>query len=150
MNAPLVISLAFAASVVGIAWAQSTSTSGPARPRSFSLPYKKDGKTVLLITGAEQKPLSLTLVQIQDFQLETYHPDGTPNLRGAAPECVLDLGSYQATSDGPLALTQVGGAFTLKGVGFVWDQKSERLRLSNRVEATFRLKPSAAPILTRP
>jgi UDP-N-acetylmuramyl tripeptide synthase len=61
-----------------------------------------------------------------------------------------DLTTKQASSAGPLTIQQVGGAFSLTGVGFSWNQESERLVLSNRVQATFRLSARPSPLLTRP
>jgi len=131
-------------------WGQAKTTNAPSRATGFSLPYKKEGKTVALFTGSEHKPLSVTLVQIKNFQVETYQPDGTPNLQGTAPECQLNLSTRQINSSGPLHLTQAGGAFTLSAVGFAWDQESERLQLSNRVQATFRLSARSSSLFARP
>lgn len=142
--------LLLSAALAGVALAQAVSTNRPARARGFSLPYKKEGKTIALFTGAEHKPLSVTLMQIREFRVETYNPDGTPNLQGEAPNCLLDISTKRMTSDGPLKLSQAGGAFTLSGVGFAWDQESERLQLSNRVEATFRLTPRPSSPFFRP
>lgn len=128
--------------------AQSPTT--PATASGFSFPYKKAGKTVALFTGSEHKPLSVTVVKVKDFRLETYTTEGVPNLQGSAPECVLDLSTRQITSDGPVSITQAGGAFTLSGVGFQWDQEAERLVLSNRVHATFRLSTRSSSLLSRP
>lgn len=131
--------------------AKTNAVSAAPRSAGFSLPYKKDGKTAALFTSPESpKPLSLSQVQIKNLQVETYTSEGIPNLRGLAPDCVLDLNTKQASSAGPLTIQQVGGAFSLTGVGFSWNQESERLVLSNRVQATFRLSARPSPLLTRP
>ena len=97
--------------------AKTNAASSPSRSAGFSLPYKKDGKTAALITSPESpKPLSLSQVQIKNLQVETYTPEGIPNLRGTAPECVLDLTTRETSSAGPLTIQQVGGAFSLTGV----------------------------------
>jgi len=134
--------------LLGLGHAQSPA--GSTAASGFSFPYKKAGKTVALFTGSEHKPLSVTVVKVKDFRLETYTSEGVPNLQGAAPECVLDLSTRQITSEGPVSITQAGGAFTLSGVGFQWDQEAERLVLSNRVHATFRLSTRSSSLLTRP
>ena len=98
-------------SLVGGIWglrAQTVATNAPARATGFSLPYKKEGRTVALFTGADHKPLSVTAVQIRDFRVETYQPDGTPNLQGTAPECHLDISTRKITSSGSLNVTQAG------------------------------------------
>lgn len=134
--------------LLGLGHAQSpTASTGVS---GFSFPYRKGGKTVALFTGSEHKPLSVTVVKVKDFRLETYSGEGVPNLQGAAPECILDLSTRQITSEGPVSITQAGGAFTLSGVGFQWDQEAERLVLSNRVHATFRLTTRSSSLLSRP
>ncbi len=138
------------AAVSGIAWAQAVSTNPPPRSAGFSLPYKKDGRTMALFTGSRHKPLSVTLVRIWDFRAETYNADGTPSFAVESPECLLDISTRQVNSDGPLKITQSGGGFTLSGVGFAWDQEAGRLQISNRVEATFQLNARPANFLNRP
>ena len=144
------ISIVSLAGGVWLVRAQTLGTNAPARATGFSLPYKKEGRTVALFTGADNKPLSVTAVQIRDFRVETYQLDGTPNLQGTAPECHLDISTRKITSKGPLNVTQAGGAFTLTGVGFTWDQEGERLQLSNQVHATFRLSSKSSPLFNRP
>jgi hypothetical protein len=101
----------------------------------------RDGRDTARVSGADKKVLSPATdgnVQIRDLRIETFNPDGTPNLIGEAPECVLNLLTASLSSSGSLTVTQVGGAFSLKGEGFMWNHKTERLQLSNHVQAVFR------------
>jgi hypothetical protein len=118
---------------------QTTTTNAPARTSGFVLPHKtKDGRLVRF-TGADKQILSPITFRIFGFRVETFNSDGTPNLTGEAPECVLDISTKSISSSGLLTVSQAGGTFTLTGEGFSWNQESERLQLSNRVHAVFKL-----------
>lgn len=105
----------------------------------FSLPYKQGGVLKARFTGASSISQSATLHLVRQFRVETYRDDGTPELVGEAPECLLNLSTKDISSAGPLAVRQADGQFTVRGEGFVWHHESGRLVLSNKVHTTFRL-----------
>ncbi|MBN8248535.1 MAG: hypothetical protein J0L84_13985 [Verrucomicrobia bacterium] len=146
-----------AASLLAGPWfqvdAQAPAAGGTNAPRkaAFVFPFKKGDRLVARFSSVEApRPLSTTLVELKGFKVETFNADGTPNLVGDAPVCLLNITSRDASSSGPLTLTQVGGAFSLRGEGFHWNQDDESLRLSNKVHAVFQLRASAAGALLSP
>ena len=115
----------------------------------FNFPYKKEGLLKARFTGASAKPVSLvqpTLLVVEQFQVETFRDDGAAELIGTAPQCRLNVGTKDASSAGPIPVTQADGLFKLQGDGFHWNQESGRLVLSNHVRTTFRFTiPAATP-----
>ncbi|MBL9175967.1 MAG: hypothetical protein JNL10_20655 [Verrucomicrobiales bacterium] len=126
---------------------QTTAGSTGAKP-GFTFPYRKDNVLVARVSGEDGRALSLSIYEVKGFRIETYNPDGTPNLIGEAPNCTFNVNTTNASSSGPLTITQAGGGFSLSGEGFNWNHAAQRLQLSNRVHAVFRL--NAAPSLTSP
>jgi len=110
----------------------------------FSLPYRRDGRLVARFSGASSETITATLHRVRGFRVETFREDETPDLTGEAPECALDMSSYNVSSPGPLTVTQAGGRFTHRGEGFSWDHRNGRLVLSNRVHTSIRLNPFAS------
>jgi len=128
----------------------ATATGAPRKP-AFELPIKKDNRLVARFTGEEvPRQISIGVMEIKGFKVETFNADGTPNLVGEAPVCILSIANKNASSSGPLTVTQVGGAFSLRGEGFQWNHDEERLWLSNKVHAVFLLRASAAGALLPP
>lgn len=133
------------------AQAPATAATNAPRKAAFVLPLKKGDRLVARFSGEESpRPLGAGIVEIRGFKVETFNADGTPNLVGEAPVCILNITSQNASSSGPLTVTQVGGAFSLRGEGFNWNHDEERLWLSNKVHAVFQLRASAANALLSP
>lgn len=123
-----------------------TSTGASSGKPGFTFPYRKDNVLVARVSGEDGRALSLSIYEVKGFRIETYNPDGTPNLIGEAPTCTFNVSTTNASSSGPLTITQAGGGFSLSGEGFNWNHAAQRLQLSNRVHAVFRL--NSAPSLT--
>lgn len=123
-----------------------TPTGASSGKPGFTFPYRKDNVLVARVSGEDGRALSLSVYEVKGFRIETYNPDGTPNLIGEAPNCTFNVSTTNASSSGPLTITQAGGGFSLSGVGFNWNHAAQRLQLSNRVHAVFRL--NSAPTLT--
>ncbi|MFO1459261.1 MAG: hypothetical protein U1G08_07605 [Verrucomicrobiota bacterium] len=124
---------------------QPATGTSPGKP-GFTFPYRKDNVLVARVSGEDGRALSLSIYEVKGFRIETYNPDGTPNLIGEAPTCTFNVSTTNASSSGPLKITQAGGGFSLSGEGFNWNHAAQRLQLSNRVHAVFRL--NSAPTLT--
>ncbi|HAB18899.1 MAG TPA: hypothetical protein PLX89_25215 [Verrucomicrobiota bacterium] len=127
--------------VTGGLLGQGTATNSPTKSPRSTFPYKKEGRLVARFSWTDPQPLSATLTsyQVRDFQVETFAPDGTPNLVGEAPQCQFNTATKSVSSSGPLKVSQVGGLFSLAGEGFEWNHESGRLVLSNRVRTVIRL-----------
>lgn len=99
---------------------------------------------------ASQFPDGRTL--LKRFRMETLSEREEPELRIEAPECFFDLASKSASSSGPLKLSRADGLFSLEGRGFLWNQKENRLVISNEVRAVIRrslFKITNAPSLPK-
>lgn len=125
-----------------VAWfptrAQTTAGATP----GYSFPFKnRDGRLIARFSGISATPVSITqptLLNVEQFRVETFHTNGAPELSGSAPQCLLNAATKDASSSGLLTVTQADGLFTLRGVGFAWNHESNRLVLSNQVHVTFR------------
>ena len=143
----LATALASVALVMALVFrAGAQAPAGPsAGPSGFSFPYKdKTGVLKARFTGASSTPKSTTLHLVRQFRVETFRGDGTPELVGEAPECLLDLSTKDVSSAGELAMRQSDGQFAVRGEGFSWNHESGRLVLSNKVHVTFRADPFAS------
>jgi hypothetical protein len=143
----LATALASVAMVLALVFrAGAQAPAGPATgPSGFSFPYKdKAGVLKARFTGASSTPKSPTLHLVRQFRVETFRGDGTPDLVGEAPECLLDLSTKDVSSAGQLAVRRSDGQFSVRGEGFSWNHESGRLELSNKVHVTFRADPFAS------
>ncbi len=143
----LATALASVAMVMALVFrARAQAPAGPATgPSGFSFPYKdKAGVLKARFTGASSTPKSPTLHLVRQFRVETFRGDGTPELVGEAPECLLDLSTKDVSSAGELAVRRSDGQFSVRGEGFSWNHESGRLELSNKVHVTFRADPFAS------
>lgn len=129
---------------------QNQTKSAPARTPGFVFPYKKGNVMILRVSGDEARAISLTLHEVKGFRLETFNADGTPNLIGEAPTCLFNLTTTNASSSGPITITQMGDGFSLSGEGFNWNHASQRLQLSNKVHAVFSLKSAGSALSLSP
>lgn len=114
-----------------------------ARIRRSTFPYMRGNVLVARVGWEEERAISLTVFEVKEFRCETFNPDGTPNLLLEAPTCLFNLSTTNASSSGPLTVTQAGDGFSLTGEGFNWNHASQRLQISNHVHAIFRLKAPA-------
>jgi hypothetical protein len=130
----------------------SQSSATPAAGYSFPI-RDKNGIVRTWFKGTGFKPVNLTqptVLNIEQFRVETAREDGSPELVGTAPQCTLDASAKIATSSGPLTVTQADGQLSLSGEGFRWDHESGRLTISNKLHVTFRAGAlgAATPIST--
>ena len=105
--------------------------------------YNKDGHLEANLRGASVEPIGGNQLHFRQLHIETFNEDGTPNLVGDAPDCVYSLVTKTLTSSGPLNVAQSSGAFRVNGEGFLWEQISGRLVISNQAHTVFRLADSA-------
>lgn len=130
--------------------------SAPGTSSGYSFPIRdKNGVVRTWFKGAAFKPLSITqptVLNIEQFRLETASTNGTPEMIATAPHCTLDTVTKVASSAGPLNLTQADGQLKLSGVGFRWENESGRLSISNHLLITFRAGSldTLAPVPTPP
>ncbi len=123
---------------------KATSTPAIGQGAGVNYPfYNKDGHLEANLRGASVEPLGGNQLHFRQLHIETFNEDGTPNLVGDAPDCVYSLATKTVTSSGPLNVVQSSGAFRVNGEGFVWEQISGRLVISNQAHTVFRLADSA-------
>lgn len=95
------------------------------------------------VKGKRAEPQSEGKYLLKELRIETFHPDGTPEVIIEAPECVYDYSSRTANSAGPLRMRTGDGQFTLSGVGFLWQPGEPNLIISNRVDTLIRPQPKS-------
>jgi len=100
-------------------------------------PAPNELKMKTRLSGADGQPLPGGLLHITEMKLETFAPDGKPDMIVEAPDCVYDTMKATATSPGPLALQHGDGKFHVTGVGFFWRQSDSFLAISNQVHSVF-------------
>lgn len=105
--------------------------------------YNKDGRLEANLRGASVEPIGGNQLHFRQLHIETFNEDGTPNLVGDAPDCIYSLSSKTVTSSGLLNVVQSSGSFRVTGEGFLWEQVSGRLVISNQAHTVFRLSDSA-------
>lgn len=105
--------------------------------------YNKEGRLEANLRGASVEPIGGNQLHFRQLHIETFNEDGTPNLVGDAPDCIYSLSSKTVTSGGLLNVVQSSGSFRVTGEGFLWEQVSGRLVISNQAHTVFRLSDSA-------
>jgi hypothetical protein len=86
-----------------------------------------------ILSGAEALPQPGGLLIIKRLKLQTFDPDGKPQIIVTAPECIYDTLGATAHSAGPLQLENGDGKFHVEGEGFLWRQTNNFLTISNNV-----------------
>ncbi len=105
--------------------------------------YNKEGRLEANLRGASVEPIGGNQLRFRQLHIETFNEDGTPNLVGEAPDCVYSLATKTVSSGGPLTVVQSSGTFRVSGEGFLWEQITGRLVISNQAHTVFRLADSA-------
>ena len=93
------------------------------------------------LSGAEAQPLPGGLLAIKQLKLETFGPDGKPEIVVSAPECIYDQLGGTASSAGPLQVQYQEGKIRVAGEGFLWRQSDSALTISNRVSTVLEFGP---------
>jgi len=109
--------------------------------RKFEYPYfdQKSRRPLLLIQGAQANAQSDGRLLVKDLRILTFEYHGsakTTNLVATAPFCILDRRKRTVSSDGPLQVSTVDKAFSIRGQSgfrFVWSQVQSHLSISNQV-----------------
>ena len=99
------------------------------------------------LSGAEALPQPGGLLIIKQLKLETFYPNGGPEIVVTAPECLYDPMGGTASSAGPLQVQTGDGKFRIEGEGFLWRQTNSFLTISNHVHSA---GESGATIGTKP
>ena len=98
----------------------------------FEPPHQQQMKSRL--SGAEAQPQAGGLLVIRRLKLETFNPDGKPEMIVKAPECVYDTFNRVASSPGHLQAQTGDGKFRVEGDGFLWRQNDSFFTISNHVQ----------------
>ena len=103
---------------------------------AWRMPLMEENRMKTLISGDGAKSLESGAMQISKVKIQIFDEQTPPQAKMIieAPECLFDSGKQIASSDGPIALTATDGSFSIKGLGFTWNQASAKLSISNRVE----------------
>ena len=109
----------------------------------YDAPHQRQIKSRM--SGAEALPQAGGLLLIKQLRLETFSPDGKPEIVADAPGCVYDPLKGTARSPGPLRVRTGDGKFRIEGEGFSWRQNDSVLTISNRVETVIESAGAIGP-----
>lgn len=109
---------------------------------NFEYPYfdQKSRRPLLLIQGAQANMQSDGRLLVKNLRILTFEYHGsakTTNLVATAPSCILDRRKRTVSSDGPLQVSTMDKAFSIRGESgfrFVWSQSESHLSISNQVK----------------
>ncbi len=104
----------------------------------WRMPLMEENRMKTLISGDGADSLESGARKISNVKIQIFDDQTPPQAKMIieAPECLFDAAKKVASSDGPIALKATDGSFSIKGLGFNWDQGSSKLSISNRVETT--------------
>ena len=94
------------------------------------------GKIKSLLTGEKATPQKDGYILVEEARLETYVYDGAIrniDLIIEAPRCLFNFRTRVASSAGNMEVSRADGQAAIEGQGFVWDQQSTVLVISNDV-----------------
>ena len=94
------------------------------------------GRIKSLLTGDKAIPQQNGQILVTVARLETYVYDGAVRNVGLiieAPRCLFNFKTRVASSTGPMTVFRADGGAAISGRGFVWEQRSSMLVISNAV-----------------
>ena len=116
--------------------AQVRSGQGVQKRIKFPEYDRATGKIKSLLTGDRATPQKNGYILVEKARLETYVYDGTTksiDLIIKAPKCLFNFRNRVASSAGNMKVSRADGQAAIEGRGFVWDQQSTVLVISNDV-----------------
>lgn len=116
--------------------AQVRSGQGVQKRIKFPEYDRATGKIRSLLTGERATPQKNGYILVEKARLETYVYDGTTkniDLIIEAPKCLFNFRTRVASSAGNMKVSRADGQAAIEGRGFVWDQQSTVLVISNDV-----------------
>jgi hypothetical protein len=116
--------------------AQVRSGQGVQKRIKFPEYDRATGKIKSLLTGERATPQKNGYILVEKARLETYVYDGTTkniDLIIEAPRCLFNFQTRVASSAGNMKVSRADGQAAIEGRGFVWDQQSTVLVISNDV-----------------
>jgi len=99
------------------------------------------GKIKSLLTGEKATPQKNGYILVEEARLETYVYDGVSrniDLIIEAPRCLFNFRTRVASSAGNMKVSRADGQAAIEGRGFVWDQRSSTLVISNDVQTVMK------------
>ncbi|MSU56619.1 MAG: hypothetical protein EXS35_00285 [Pedosphaera sp.] len=97
----------------------------------YDPPLQDKLKATVIAAEAEQKTDGLFL--LKKLKLDAFRETGERELTVEAPECLFDSSAQTASSAGAVRVQSGDGRLLLEGVGFLWQQKTEHLTISNKI-----------------
>jgi len=87
------------------------------------------------VTGSEMTALPEATYDVKNIRIESYNLAGKLLTVVEAPQCIYSPMDTQISSAGHLSAQLQGGVVHLEGDGFLWQQASNYLYISNNVHA---------------
>ena len=126
--------------VAGRNLAQSLPPIGHAEGFSTDIYYETPGDQIKArLSGAEAQPVTAGLLEVKQFQMETFQTNGNPRITAQAATCTIAYFEKTAYSPSHLKIVSGDGNVRVDSDGFqiVWQTNAMSLMLSNNVHAVF-------------
>jgi hypothetical protein len=110
----------------------------------ISLRDKVTGRLEMRFASSQATPapgpasLAPTLWDVEDLRLETFDATESPNLAISSPRCRVDLATRDVSSPGSLRVVSPSDSLALDGTGFVFQNATRTLTLTNSVRIQIR------------
>ena len=100
-----------------------------------------------LLTGDSARPLPNGQVLVDNLRIIDFKEKGLTNFAAESPQCRFDALSRLVWSEKLLTIRSPDDRFFIEGTGFLWNQASSSLTLSNQVRTLIRkpATPSSSP-----
>ena len=121
--------------------AQVRSGQGVQKRIKFPEYDRTTGKIMSLLTGEKATPQKNGYILVEEARLETYVYDGeirNIDLIIEARRCLFSFRTRVASSAGRMRVSRADGQAAIEGRGFVWDQRSSTLVISNEVRTVMK------------
>jgi lipopolysaccharide export system protein LptA len=100
-------------------------------PERYPPPNERQAKS--LLEGSRAEPLPGGRLEVSGARLQTFRTNGQVEMVVVAPRCEFDQSTRSVRSAGPISVKTADGSFSIEGEGFLWQQTTSFLAISNRV-----------------
>ena len=85
-----------------------------------------------IVAGSEYRFINKELVSLTNPRLTNYTPDGKVEWTVASPECTVNINTKEVNGNTNMTFRTADELLFISGVGFLWQQSSSMLILSNQ------------------
>ena len=109
---------------------------------NFRVPdYDEQGGLKFQLEGETAYMLSSDVVEVTNLKIDLYK-QGVVETRVTAPQCLYQLSTKSAASDGPIRIAR--GNIVISGAHFIWDANGQRFFIQTNARVVIRDLPRPA------